>query len=76
MNKDVEAALGSATPFETLAGVVRAWKADGVTQAEAEKRLMRWLSDADAQLTGAQGDAVRDVLDLVVGFCSPSARIY
>jgi hypothetical protein len=56
--------------------VVKAWKDDGCTKDEARLRLVRFLDDVRAHGDQDQDDPVRDVLDFVVGFCRPDAKLF
>jgi len=76
MRERLWTALNSDDAVAGLAEIVRAWKADGCTKAEAENRLSSLLAEVGVNGTSAQDDAVRDVLDLVVGYCSPHARLF
>jgi hypothetical protein len=59
-----------------LISIVEMWKEDGCNQAEAESRLTTFLHEVMAKGTLDEEDPVRDVLDFVVGFCSPNARLF
>lgn len=75
-NELLWSALRSADPVGSLTAVVKAWKAAGCTQAEAERRLTGFLEDVRANGQPDEDDPVMDVLDFVVGHCSPSVKIF
>jgi hypothetical protein len=75
-NAALWSALRSDEPIPGLIGVVEVWKSTGCTQSEAESRLTSFLHEVMAKGAVDEDDPVRDVLDLVVGFCSPQARLF
>jgi hypothetical protein len=74
MDKDLWRALRSADPVGQLTALATAWRDAGVPQDEAERRLTAFRAAVVA--AGEDEDPVLDVLDLVVGWSHPSARIY
>lgn len=70
------AALRSESPVDALTTVVLAWKARGITAAEAEQRLTAFLHVVMSAGVLDEDDPVRDVLDLVTGWCSPHLRLF
>jgi hypothetical protein len=75
-NLPLWSALRSADPVASLVAVVKAWKAAGCAQAEAERRLTAFLEDVRTNGESGEDDPVMDVLDFVVGYCSPSVKIF
>ncbi len=69
-------ALRSESPVDALTTVVLAWKARGITAAEAEQRLTAFLHVVMSAGVLDEDDPVRDVLDLVTGWCSPHSRLF
>ena len=69
-------ALRSPEPVAALIELVKEWKVAGAAKAEVEHRLTKFLDEVMATGAHGQDDPVRDVLDLVVGFCSPEARLF
>jgi hypothetical protein len=69
-------ALRSTSPFASLAEIVKEWKAQGCTQKDAESRLTAFVDEVRAKGLQDQEDPVLDVLDVVVGWCSPQTRLF
>jgi len=71
----IAAALRSENPANALFNLVLEWKAQGCNQARATERLSQFLAQLPEGAIVEDG-VVRDVLDFVVGFCSPDRRIF
>lgn len=69
-------ALQAPSPVAAMTEIVKSWKSAGVSQAEATERLTLFLERVGSEGSDSQDDLVREVLDLVTGFCSPQASIY
>jgi hypothetical protein len=69
-------ALRSDDAVPKLVSVVHGWKNDGCTRAEAEQRLASVLAEVATSGTEEEDESLREVLDLVAGFCGPLARIF
>jgi hypothetical protein len=69
-------ALRSNEAISALVALVLSWKSKGCDQAEAERRLTQFLSEVRAADPPIQEDPVLDVLDFVVGWCSPDACLF
>jgi len=75
-NDALWSALGSPEPVAALIELVKEWKVAGAAKAEVEHRLTEFLHEVMATGAPDQDDPVRDVLDYVVGYCSPDARLF
>ncbi len=69
-------ALRATNPVRSLIALVEEWKANGCTKEFAERRLTGFLDEVMAHGDADQDDPVRDVLDLVAGYCSPHAKLF
>ena len=69
-------ALKSAEPARSLIAVVENWKGNGCTKDAAERRLSAFLDEVLAHGEPDEDDPVRDVLDVVVGWCIPGAKLF
>ena len=69
-------ALHEPSPVAAMTKIVNAWKSAGVPKAQATERLTLFLERVSGEGNDRQDDLVREVLDLVTGFCSPQASIY
>lgn len=76
VREQVWQALRSEDAVANLVSVVRGWKDEGCTKAEAEQRLTSVLGEVATSGTARQDESIREVLDFVTGFCSPRARIF
>ena len=68
--------LRSPTPTELLRAVILEWKAQGATQDLAYSRLAGFLLVVEDMGTEQESDAVRDLMDCVIGWCDPDSRLF
>jgi hypothetical protein len=69
-------AMQTINPIAALVQVVLDLKAAGKSQAEVYRLFEQFLRDIAATETEAQKDAIRDVMDRIVGWCSPTSRLF
>ena len=69
-------ALRSAEPAKTLLALAKSLKSEGMLQREMydvfDSRRALYRNEADEKLH----DAIADVMDCIVGWCSPASRLY
>ncbi len=75
---EFERALSALDPFQALRDLALRMKAAGLTQAQVQVAFSAFLellvaSGRDEQ---DEGDSLRDVLDLIVGWCSPGRCLF
>ncbi len=68
--------LKSATPVDSLRQVVQDMKSAGNSQQEIYDLFVELLAMVRSDGTEQEDDAVRDVLDFIVGWCSPDMRLF
>lgn len=70
------AAVKSNEPVAALAQIAREMKAAGKSQREVYDIFVELLELVQIDGVEQEDNAVRDVLDFIVGWCSPSAHIF
>ena len=73
MQRRLEAALLSSAPLEEIVSLLRAYKAQGVSQDEVYSFLELLRGRAP---DGAADDRILEIGDFVAGFCSPHMKIW
>ncbi len=72
----MRAAVRSERPSENLKELVLSWKQAGLGRSTVEERLTALLLELQGVGTEPEEDIVMDLLDLVVGYCRPEARLF
>jgi anthranilate phosphoribosyltransferase len=73
LRKELESAITPDVPLEEIVGLLRQYRARGVTQQEVYSFLEALRATAPDDATG---DRILEVADFVRGFCSPHMRIW
>jgi hypothetical protein len=69
-------ALDSSEPFGALCKLAEAQVAQGVPQPELLAAFQRQLSSQEGASDERLYNALADVMDFIVGWCSPEASLY
>jgi len=72
----LEAALKTPDPFTALLQVARSMNDTGTSQLEMCAIFSELLEAMQGNATEQQDDAIRDVLDFIVGWCSPHQKLF
>jgi hypothetical protein len=69
-------ALQTTNPNAALVQVVLDLKAAGKSQAEVYRLFEQFLRDVAVTETETQENVIHDVMDRIVGWCSPASRLF
>lgn len=69
-------AIGSKDPPESLHNLYLKWRSQGLVQDVVEARMLSVLDKLTEEEREDEADAVRDSLDLVVGWCNQDKWIF
>jgi hypothetical protein len=72
----MEAALTTSEPAIALGDLATALKAEGMSQREMYRLFDHYRARHQDAGEEAKCDAIMDVMDCIVGYCSPSARLF
>ena len=76
LKKRLAEALEVKNSKETLVDIILDLKKKGWSQKKAYELFNEFLKDIIDKGTEEQEDYIRDVMDLIVGWCNPSARLF
>ena len=76
IHEQLQAALHSSSPVEELVEVVQQMKRAGKNQQEIYRIFEALLQTAMDAGTEQEDEAIRDVMDRIVGWCSPDQKLF
>jgi hypothetical protein len=72
----METALDGASPVPALVCLAKALKAEGMSQREMYELFDQYRAKHQDDTDETKHDAILDTMDLIVGYCSPSSRLF
>ena len=76
LKSQLETALRMPDPLTALSQVARNMKDAGTSQPEMYAIFNELLQAMQIDGTEQQDDAIRDVMDFIIGWCSPHQRLF
>lgn len=73
LQRELEAALRSGRPLETIVALLRRYRSQGVERNAIYAFLDSLREKASDE---AEEDRILEIADIVIGFCSPHMRIW
>ena len=75
-SKRMEEALGTSVPFEALMSLAQDLKSEGMSKEEMYELFDHYRAVHDGDIEETLDDAILDVMDFIVGFCSPGRALF
>lgn len=72
----IERALHDSSPSKALAALAGALKAEGMTQREMYELFDGYRARHESDRDQSLYDAILDTMDIISGWCAPSARLF
>jgi len=72
----IESALQESSPNDALVALARVLKAEGMSQHEVYRLFDEYRARHQSDADETKFNAILDVMDIITGHCSPSARLF
>ena len=72
----MENAVQASSPTNALADLASALKAEGMSQFEMYRLFDEYRAKHQSDADETRCDAILDTMDVIVGWCSPTARLF